>query len=259
MEDMFVLAPIGGALPPVGTRITYDVVQDAKTGRPRGENMQLESAGMAAPYGGKGKSKGKTVANSFAPPPQQFHYPAAPMMSGGQCAGTILKDNGKFGFIQQDSGQEDMFVLAPPGGSLPPLGTRVVYDVVTDAKTGRPRAENLQHEGAAMPGKGGPLMSSWPGAAGQRSGTMVKGNGKFGFIQQDCGEQDMFMLPAEDGSFPAPGTRVTYDVVSDAKTGRPRAENVHVDGGSSGYGSAPKGKGKGKGKSYDVRSQPYGW
>jgi cold shock CspA family protein len=149
--------------------------------------------------------------------------------------GTLIKDQGKFGFIQQDCGEEDMFALAPIGGALPAIGSRVVYDVVMDAKTGRPRAENMRPEGQAE----------------RRTGSMLKDSGKFGFIQQDCGEEDMFVLaPKEGGSLPPLGSRVEYDVVQDAKTGRPRAENVVPVDESAGYGAC---KGKGKGS----RSQPY--
>merc|ERR1711924_1284 len=133
---------------------------------------------------------------------------------------------------------------------------RVVYDVVTDLKTGRPRAENVEpehyeprrfaHGPAASPRYAPP-----PGAASKRTGTMLKDNGKFGFIQQDCGEEDMFILaPLGGAALPAVGTRVAYDVVLDAKTGRPRAENVEIESG--GFGAV----GKGKGKAF--RSEPYG-
>jgi len=229
-EDMFVLAPLGGVLPPLGSRIMYDVVVDAKTGRLRAENIQGEVAYRPAPAF---HIKIPTL------PSQQGKGMGKP--AGGQRAGTLMKDNGKFGFIQQDCGEEDMFALPPMGSSFPPLGTRVLYDVVMDAKTGRPRAENLQLEGqyAGAPSGEGPM--------GQRTGTMMKDNGKFGFIQQDCGEEDMFTLPP----FAPIGCRVSYDVVLDAKTGRPRSENVQMlddsGGPSGGYGAA---KGQGKGKAY---------
>merc|ERR1712050_360059 len=104
----------GGVLPPIGTRVQYLITIDSKTGRPRAEDVR---------------------------PPR--------------LVGSILVDNGKFGFIKQDSGGENMFVMPSafvfPGAargetSLPPIGSRVSYDVVIDEKTGRPRAENAQLE-----------------------------------------------------------------------------------------------------------------
>merc|ERR1712079_219934 len=194
---------------------------------------------------------------------------------------------GKFGFIQQDHDQENMFVIpsscAGFSNRLPPIGSRVSYDVVVDETTGRPRAENVYpadqwagggydpaqgrpakapkgcSKGASV--KGSSMALPWSGEAwsggkgaygnqhaGPRvplapvsveanfvrgailTGTMEADLGQFGFIKQDSGEENMFVLPsaceAFGGAFPPQGTRVTYGVVVDQKTGRPRADDV---------------------------------
>merc|ERR1712151_430212 len=73
----------------------------------------------------------------YAPLATTSAYPA-PMAAPawGRASGVLLTDNGKFGFIQQDSGEENMFVMPFAcqafGGRLPPLGTRVTYAIVMD-------------------------------------------------------------------------------------------------------------------------------
>ncbi len=44
-----------------------------------------------------------------------------PMVLATACTGTVKSDNQRFGFIQQDNGGEDQFMLPP----IPSLGTRV--------------------------------------------------------------------------------------------------------------------------------------
>merc|ERR1712232_145516 len=61
-------------------------------------------------------------------------------------------------------------------------------------------------------------------APSKSQGTVVCNKGNFGFIQQDAGGSDMMVLPP----VPDVGARVSYDVIVDPKSNRPRAENVQV-------------------------------
>jgi len=220
--DMFVTSSdcvgFNWAFPPPGTRVLYDVVTDAKTGRPRADSVTPEGGGEMA------------------------------VLPRGKLTGTFSCSKGNFGFIKQDSGRDDMFVMSTSctgfGGVFPPPGTRVMYDVVTDGKTGRPRGEDVvpkdsisvqttrQALRAVSVNSPSPVTEVDASAVGggERSGFFIHSKGNFGFIGQDTGGADMFVMSGGcvgfGGSFPSPGTRVLYEVVMDAKTGLPRAENV---------------------------------
>jgi len=362
--DMFVMPEackaFGLMIPQIGTPVSYSVVTDAKTGRPRAENVE--------PVGGGSWAQ---PAPAWGGAAQAWSQPAWPQAGKGGgansrgCTGTFVKNNGKFGFVQQDSGGPDMFIMPeaciPWGQQLPEVGERLMYDVVCDVKTGRPRCENAQPlidgtyqpaptyapaggkgkgkggrpgpyaaggfggYGTAKPSISGPrgpggrilpetrpitrpsatpaaaqetlfayawgqhlrkslqveldehklrmgltdtewferlaivnrngtalampldfdaLESEFPlevklkgggaAAAGDDGdvcfGTMQQIKGNFGFIKQDSGDADMFVMPGACGSMgeqlPEPGSRLKYTVVLDPKTGRPRAENV---------------------------------
>eukprot|EP00746_Dinoflagellata_sp_MGD_P008846 gnl/MRDRNA2_/MRDRNA2_117771_c0_seq1.p1 gnl/MRDRNA2_/MRDRNA2_117771_c0~~gnl/MRDRNA2_/MRDRNA2_117771_c0_seq1.p1 ORF type:complete len:253 (+),score=60.87 gnl/MRDRNA2_/MRDRNA2_117771_c0_seq1:49-759(+) len=229
----------------------------------------------------------------------------APFVPPGCLSGTFKQDNGKFGFIAPDDGGPEVFVMPNGckdfGETLPPIGTPVIYTLVVDKKTGRPRAEEVMSQqtmqkmqkmqnqsmqnqsmlgmmqeaafGALQTmfgkdfgkakgkgkfpygGKKGSNAGSEPyssgagsynmlnqiamkqnmrmmmgevpsgmssfSSKGSHSGTMVKIQGKFGFIKQDSGEEDMFVMPNACFQLRLPeiGVRVTYDVVIDDKTG----------------------------------------
>merc|ERR1712176_1077135 len=95
-----------------------------------------ENSGTEAQYGFQQDGFQKVAQAGF----QQAGYQQGAM--GGRLSGTMgsVKESGNFGFLKQDNGEPDMFVLSP----LAPVGTRVTYEVIMDPKTGRPRAENVQ-------------------------------------------------------------------------------------------------------------------
>jgi cold shock CspA family protein len=131
-EDMFVMPAsckvFGGIFPPLATRVSYNVVVDGKTGRPRAENVRPEVL----------------VGNTTT------ERSASANRKGFRSGVVARKKDNSFGFIQQDNGEEDMFVMPNAcdafGGSLPTVGVRVLYTVVRDMKTRKPRAENVKPE-----------------------------------------------------------------------------------------------------------------
>lgn len=291
--DMFILPALDGrfghgpGFPPEGSRVVYAVVSDAKTGKPRAEDVRLEQAAAyqapvayhppvqrpAAPMLSKGKGGlhpvGFKGAGGFQPGSAQqkggihlgggykgagkAYAPVQPVQAsfGGFAAGTVVKNSFSFGFVKPDDGSKDLFLMPCHcesfGRELPQVGTRVVYVPGIDPQKGMPSAEQVQPEQGFVGGSAG---------NGMLSGTMLKANGGFGFIQMDDGQADMFLMAASCQAFgnelPAIGTRLNFSVVTDQKTGRPRAEEVMPEGGGP---APPSGKGKGKGKGF--RASPY--
>eukprot|EP00434_Breviolum_minutum_P041786 symbB.v1.2.037172.t2/scaffold5412.1/size27432/1 len=178
--EMFVLPfSCGGQIPPVGTRVTYTVVEDSKTGRPRAENVMMLGLRQAAPAGPVMQ----------APPAQSMNYHGMEMAMA--MSGSIIQAGPTYGFIQPDDGGDKMFVL--PGSctacgdvAIPPVGTRVTYYETIDQKTGKPRADQVQLEAA-----------QW---ASESAGNIIECGTRYGFIKQDNGE-NMFVMPAACAAF----------------------------------------------------------
>mmetsp|Transcript_58771 Transcript_58771/g.92926 ORF Transcript_58771/g.92926 Transcript_58771/m.92926 type:complete len:515 (+) Transcript_58771:126-1670(+) len=151
--DILALPPQGG-FPEIGARVTFEVIMDDKTGRPKADNLEvvtLNDIGAAAQLavGGFGPLLAASGAalRSTPFPTVASQRPQGPVTQPGDNVlhGTISKVNAKFAFVKQDSGEADMFVIPPAceafGRELPPVGTRVQYKVILDSKSGRPRAD----------------------------------------------------------------------------------------------------------------------
>merc|ERR1719428_2219945 len=155
---------VGGVIPPVGSRVSYVVIIDPKTARPRAENVQLYEdpvepqvdAGQVDDMGLDTEQLATLMMAMEAEAQAQAHVQAQAQTSGsdGLRSGTIKKNEGKHGFIQQDSGEKDMFVMPLQcqalGGEIPPIGCRVSYNVVMDPKSGRPPGRERPSRGNAL-------------------------------------------------------------------------------------------------------------
>lgn len=253
-EEMFFMPKgcvgFGGVMPDIGTRVSYDIVADVKTGRPRADNIMPDrgpalgtSRKGGSPKGlhsvGKGIGKGSKSGDAKLQPAAISPSIAEASRHSYSGVGVIDMVRQGYGMILQDSTGEEILVIPSSceafGGAIPAPGTRVCYDIVTDAKTGKLRADNVKPAEAGF--RAAPKASSQKkvfddfsvdNSGGRRfAGTIEKSGPQFGFIKQDSDQEPMFVLPNScGGEIPPIGTRVTYEIVEDTKTGRLRAESI---------------------------------
>lgn len=268
--DMFVLpnqcSAFGGKLPPLGTRMVYSVVNDTKTKRDRADEVVAEDAhlaqmGIMNPYPKlsdeardtvprgvvlfaakmrQAEVNGAIAAKQTQDQVEQFH---SQILGEGWVAGTMGKNQEKFGFITQDNGKGDMFVMPKQctgfAGQFPPEGARVIFNVVMDATTSKPRAENVQPEPtgfsalitslgmasmlgnnpageaavgdaqkvAENAGQEGVAVARLPMVSESHQQAAVTGvmkmaheSGMFGFIAQDSGSEDLMVMADQCGA-----------------------------------------------------------
>lgn len=172
--------------------------------------------------------------------------------------GTITRGQDRFGYLKQDNGEKDLFLLPRDceafGKQIPPKGTRVLYAVGIDEMKGRPKAMNVQpdpnasqYEDSGAYGAAGVGIAQRNGPYGDKesynptiipgqilNGMIAKGQDRFGYLKQDSGEPDLFVLPGDCVGFaeqgiPAKGTRVLYCIGLDDEKGRPKAVQVQPD------------------------------
>lgn len=226
--DIFVTPSEYVGSPPTHTRTSHATGQDRtlRLENARAELQPTSAASSMPAIGGLGLETTHLRSSRQACLSHNMRFPVV-------CTGEIKLNNETFGFIHQDSGEADMFVM--PGqcqifaGILPPVGTRVMYVVGVDLKTGRPRAEGVMPEdtlGNMLPG----VAACGQQFGRRQAGSIKQNNGNYAFIAQDNGEADMFAMPYQctgfDGALPPVGARVVYNVGVDQKSGRPRAEDV---------------------------------
>lgn len=172
----------GKEIPPKGTRVSYTIGLDPEKGKPIAKNVQPEHASQkksfssADPLWSKPSFDGKpSVASRISwerqewgksfggkPPPQlakgsvvkgkNGHMPS--YNAGRLLSGKITRGQDRFGWLQPDNGDPDLFVLPLDceafGQTIPAIGTRVLYSVGLDPQKGLPKALQVQ----PLPGRG---------------------------------------------------------------------------------------------------------
>lgn len=215
-EEIFVL-PLScpyGVLPEPGTRVEFTICTDKRTGKPRAEDVVLEGQGP------------QSKSARWQPKDEKTHWRSQDF-SDFSVTGEITKRTPKYGFIMSEECDDRILVIPSNcpgfGGELPPLGAVVTCTVTKQRTSGSNTDAYFALD--VHPAK--------PDGADDRYTGVIEGDhGNYGFIRcdqhPDHNHDKMFVLPwsCEGGEMFEIGTPVSFSVVEDRKTGRPRAEDV---------------------------------
>lgn len=198
-------------LPPPGTRVRFMLTGELKAGKVKAENVVAEGseAGVAQYLAARAEAHAS--------------------LGSGENVGTVSRSGDDYGFIMRADGTEILAMARSCKGfgsrGFPDVGTRVKFRIVADEITGQARAESV------VPLMGQPEQQPAPAPwlVQKNNGAFYKDTGKHGIIKQDDGNE-IYVLPnackSWNKAFPPVGTRVTFDIATDEKTGKTRAANV---------------------------------
>lgn len=255
-------------VPPLGTRVSCALGIDPKSGKERAQDIRVERvslggarnrrqghlAGLGASLGGAmnlgqlglglGLGLGGLGGSAVAPqqqqlPQQKIHSPLGPPRMFGiikewspaQACGWIeIKDFPSKRLFAHKS----EFAHAWDDGNEPPLGTPVSFIHGIDSKSGKERAQDIFLE---VDGQGHPSCARTPG-------TIVGWN-----AQKACGwiecrnypgvrlfaHKSEFVDKFSDGEEPPVGTQVTFVRGVDPKSGKERAQAIHITQGGESF------------------------
>ena len=235
--EMFVMpkacAAFGGVLPPLHTQVAYSVVTDIKTGRPRAEHVQRGGGGRSGPFGPAGSApqlnlRQAETDNSNAAQETLFAYAWGQHLRKPLVV-ELEEHRIRMGLSDEECCQQLLITNKHGRGLRLPVN----FDQIEDQFPLEVKLKVSEQPpmGQAPMGNAPTGFEQAPiGEGALQLGTMHSIKVKFGFIKQDSGESDMFVMPAAckpwGGELPPLGARMQYRVVIDTKTGRPRADDV---------------------------------
>ena len=171
-----------------------------------------------------------------AGPPNAPGQPVEPEKPAWQ-TGTFISAKDKFGFIRQNGGGADLFVMNGAcigfGQQLPAIGMEVMFMLGLNPKTGKDMAQQvmpLRPSAGLSPGDREQLTSFCEGQQ-MSFGTFVSNRGKYGFIKVVEGA-DLFVMPHHcvgfGGCLPPVGAELVYQLGTNPKTGKETAVQVQL-------------------------------